>query len=46
VADLPCAPIDCLEQARQAADGWIIDEQRVEFTGLCPDCQADGIDER
>ncbi len=46
VADLPCAPIDCLEQARRSADGWIIDEQRVEFTGLCPDCQANRTDER
>jgi len=45
VADLPCAPVECLEQARRAAEGWTIDEQRVEFTGLCPDCRKRQADE-
>jgi len=45
VADLPCAPVECLERARQVADGWTVEEQRVEFTGLCPDCQERQSDE-
>ncbi len=42
ITDLPidCEPAPCIDEARGAAEDWKISGRRVEFTGLCPDCQT------
>lgn len=45
LADLPLQPAAALERARQATD-FKVEEARVEFVGLCPDCaRAEAVGE-
>lgn len=37
VADVECEPAERARNPREPA-GWRIEEERVEFIGLCPDC--------
>lgn len=45
VADVECETIDCLREAERAVGGWQIEDHRVEFMGLCPECQRDEEDD-
>ncbi|MGC9319613.1 MAG: Fur family transcriptional regulator [Armatimonadota bacterium] len=39
--DLDIEPRPTLEQAARAAEGWDIQGPRIEFVGLCPECERD-----
>ncbi len=45
VADLDCEVVACLAEARRAAGEWLIEGERVEFVGLCPECRETESDE-
>ncbi|MGD9498254.1 MAG: Fur family transcriptional regulator [Armatimonadota bacterium] len=41
VADIDCDIVECIADAQKASGEWLIEGERVEFVGLCPECRDD-----